>query len=289
MYKFTISNFILDDSFIFEINEDEFNNIKENKEVLSTIFSKENKYAVILKNYHEFEKELFEIILENEISKKAIYYSEVNEYKLRIEQKFLNLFSSITFYKDSYDGEDLKKYPSLIELEIKNIKKTIKDTMNKKQEYGIMQYLRNHLQHNSFLIDTLSLPNNKLANGLRKITIDTIVLKTNIKAKHFKLDDFPEIPEEINIKDYARNYVDFMGDIHKEFRKSTLEKVNKSRKYIQDLLNKYNTSYLLVKKICDNVDLEEFQILLNWDDVRIILQEENKVPTFFKKSLINTK
>ncbi len=51
MYKFTISNLILDNPFISEINEDEFNNIKENKEVLSTIFSKENKYAVILKNY----------------------------------------------------------------------------------------------------------------------------------------------------------------------------------------------------------------------------------------------
>ncbi len=227
--------------------------------------------------------------MENEISKKVIYYSEANEYKLRIEQKFLNLFSAITFYKDSYNSGDLKKYPSLIKLEINNIKKTINDTMNKKQEYRIMQYLRNHLQHNSFLIDTFSLPNNTLANGLREITIDMIVSKTDIKAKNFKLDDFSNIPNEINMKDYIRNYVDFIGDIHKEFRELTLEKINKSREYIQNLLNKYNTSYLLVKKICDDVDLEEFQILLNWDDVRIKLQEENKVPTFFKKSLINTK
>jgi hypothetical protein len=286
MYKFTISNLILDNPFIFEINEDEFNNIKENKEVLSTIFSKENKYAIILKNYYEFEKELFEIILENEISKKVIYYAEANDYKLRIEQKFLNLFSSITFYRDSYSNKNLNKYPSLIVSEIKNINKVIK---NKNEKYEIMQHLRNHLQHNSFLIDTFSLPNNKLANGLREITIDMIVSKTNIKAKYFKLDDFPNIPDEINIKDYTRDYVDFMGDIHKEFIELTVEKVNKSREYIQNLLNKYNTNYLLVKKICGNVELEEFQILLNWDDVRIKLQEENKVPTFFKKSLINTK
>ncbi len=239
-------------------------------------------------NYYEFEKELFEISLTNEIFQSD--YSDFSEYLSKIEQRILNLLSSITLYLDSFIDDLKDKYIEELKKEYKEISETIKEKLENEQQIKLMKYLRNQIQHNGLLVTNFSLNGKNLSDERREETLQFEINKKTIKARGFKIDDFKDFDEKIDLKKTIRIYMDFISEVHKQFRDLTNEKTINARGEFENILNQYSQyNYLCIAQKINKEIKNEFQILLYWDDIRVDMIKKNRVPKAFKRHSINTK
>jgi hypothetical protein len=280
----------MSNGFTKNIDKKQFDESKKSKEILSERFSKENIYNLILMNYYEFEKELYTITLDNKIFQSD--YREFNNYKLKIEQRILNLLSSITLYLDSFKEDLDTKISVYLKDEMKLIDEYSNSELKNNPKNKIMKYIRNHIQHNGLLIDKWFLEGKKITEDLNEEIIGFYIDKNSIKARFYlsKSNYFNEIDEDINLKNYIREYVDFISRVHNLFRETINEKVKISREYIESIfLIHKEYKFLFLSKIEKNNLIEEIPLFLDWDNIRIELESKNKVPTYFRRHSINTK
>lgn len=290
MIQYIIYSKLSSSRFEESITEEIYNELNKSKQILSEVFAKEKIYNIILMNYYEFENELFEITLADELFQSD--YSDFSDYLSKIEQRVLNLLSSITLYLDSFK-DDLKEVPKY-SLDLYNEYKNIVEYYEKERDVDatikIMKLLRNHIQHNGLLVTNFSLNGVNLSDEIREQTLLFEIDKNTIKARGFKIDDFGDMNEKIDLKKTIRIYIDFISQIHQKFRELTNEKTQNSRNEFESILQKYSEhQYLRIAQKIDGEIKNEIQILLNWDDIRLELIKKNRVPKAFKRHSINTK
>lgn len=290
MSEYIVGSKNLNNGFEDDIDENTYNTLSQSKEILFEARSKENIYNIILMNYYEFEKELFEISLNYEIFTSD--YQDFNNYISKIEQRILNLLSSITLYLDSFK-DDLKntpKYSLHVKEEFQIIANYVEELRNNDKKIEIMQFLRNHIQHNGLLVENFSLNGVKLSDDLREQTLRFHIDKNKVKARGYKIEDYVGMEDDISLKKYMREYIDFISSVHNQFRQTTNDKVKKARDSFEEILNKYpEHRYLYIAKKENDVKTDEVAIFLNWDNIRVGLIQKNSVPTYFKRHSINTK
>lgn len=188
MSKYIIYSKNITNGFQEELARQEFEELSKSKEILGEVFAKEKIYNIILMNYYEFEKELFEIILEDEIFNSD--YANFSEYISKAEQRILNLLSSITLYLDSFK-DDLKgtqKYSTYLKNEFTDIVYYLNEARTDNKQVEIMRLLRNHIQHNGLLITNFSL------NGVN------LLMNYGNKHLNLKLRKFQLKQEILNLK-----------------------------------------------------------------------------------------
>lgn len=288
MTKYIIYSKNLSNGFEEEISKELFEELAKSKEILSEVFTKEKIYNIILMNYYEFEKESFEINLNDEIFQSD--YSDFSKYLSKIEQRILNLLSSITLYLDSYIDDLKDKYIEELKKEYIQISETIKERLENEQQIKLMKYLRNQIQHNGLLITNFSFDGKNLSDDLREETLRFEIHKNTIKARGFKIDEFIDFDEKIDLKKVIRVYADFISHVHQKFRKLTNEKTLNARNEFEKIFQKYSEHKFLyvAEKVNDEIKVE-LPILLNWDNIRLEMIKKNRVPTAFKRHSINTK
>lgn len=289
MKKYIVYSKNLSNTFEDSIDEQTYNELSQSKEILFEAHSKENMYNIILMNYYEFEQELFQILLKNEIFN--FTYSSLNDAYSKIEQRILNLFSSITLYLDSFKFEkNIDKFSNHLADEFKNISDYIEKEKENNIEIKLMKFLRNHIQHNGLLIENISLNGRNLTQELREETLIFHINKKNIKAKWFQVDKFSKLEDKIDLKKVVRGYMDFISNIHNFFREVTDKKTLISRQKFEKIIKTYDDyKCLFVAKSVGDSKIDEITILLDWDDIRVQLVNKNRVPKYFKRHSINTK
>ncbi len=286
MTRYVVYSKNLSNGFEREIDKNTYDKLEESKNILSLVRSQENIYNIILMNYYEFEKELFEIMLNNEIFAQHDY-ENINEHRIKMEQRILNLLSSIILYLDTIK---VNSENSFLQGEYNNIKNFFKDACDSDKKIEIMRFMRNHIQHNELLIKNIVHGSVNVSDDLRENTVTLSTNKTEIKARDFKVEKFTNVEEKIELKKYIRAYVDFISTVHNEFRKNTNDKVIQSRNNFEEFLKSYSKyKYLHIAKKENNLNVDEIAILLDWDDARVEMVKKNRVPTHFKRHSINTK
>ncbi len=276
MTEYSIFSKVLDNPFLDNIDEALFNELKQAKEILFEMHLKENVYNMVLMNYYEFEKELFDILFNYRCS--FPNYHDINDFSLRIEQRLLNIFSSSKLYLESFTTDKYKQCTEYLADEFLNIQ-NFKLSLNEDKKFKIMMFLRNHLQHNGLLIENWSLGE----------TLNLFIPKHSIKARDYNISEFKDIEDDIDLKKYIRQYMDYISAIHKHFRETTNVKTQNARISFEKILNSYPEYRSLQISKTENNCHVEFAIFLELDDVRIALTKKNNVPTYFKKHSINTK
>jgi hypothetical protein len=290
MSEYIIYSKLLNSRFKESITEEIYNELNKSKQILNEVFAKEKIYNIILMNYYEFENELFKITLYDEIFQS--YYSNFSDYLSKIEQRVLNLLSSITLYLDSFkdDLKEVQKYSLDLNSEYKNIVEYYEKERDIDTTIKLMKLLRNHIQHNGLLVTNFSLNGVNLSDEIREQTLLFEIDKNTIKARGFKIDDFNDMNEKIDLKKTIRSYMDFISQVHQKFRELTSEKTTNSRNEFESILQKYSEhKYLWIAQKNDDELKNEIPILLNWDDIRLELIKKNRVPKVFKRHSINTK
>lgn len=271
------------------IEEEIYNNLRSSKEILFEARLKENIYNILLMNYYEFEKELFEISLKDEIFQSD--YLTFSIYVSKAEQRVLNLLSSITLYLDSFKFEEnIEKYSEHVKNEYQSIVDYYEEVRKSDTKIEIMKFLRNHIQHNRLLNPETFFNGINLSDELREQTLKFEINKNEIKAKWFKLENFTDIEDKIDLKNIIRIYIDFVSQVHQKFREITDEKVQRARSNFEEIFEKYSEhKFLHAAKKIDDERVDEISLLLDWDNTRIEMIKKNSVPKALKRHSINTK
>lgn len=290
MSKYIIYSKNITNGFQEELAQQQFEELAKSKELLFEVRQIENIYNILIMNYYEFEKELYEISLKDEIFNSD--YINFSEYISKVEQRVLNFLSSTTLYFDSFkdDLKETQKYSIYLKDEFNVIKKFFDEELKINKNLKIMKFIRNHIQHNGLLNPETMINGKNLSEELREQTLKFKMDKNTIKADWYKAENFAELDEKIDLKKAIRIYVDFISQVHQKFRELTNEKTKNARIEFETTFEKYSEhKFLYVAQIVDGEIKIELPILLNWDNIRLEMIKKNRVPTAFKRHSINTK
>lgn len=281
--KFVLRTNTFDCSEEIVLMEDEFQQCKSSKNKLSTMFSIEEKFHIIVNNYTDFEKSVLNISLLTEINRGG-YYQEFYEFKSELNTKIINILTSIRLYMDSIETHVQE---ILQNEEIKLLVKSYKsEEYDEKFQYRFMEAFRNYLQHSGTAVHKLSL-NGKWKDDRtkREQFIELHAQKQQLDSK-FKASVLNEMPDEIDVKDCVRSYIDSVGIIHSKVRNLLSSVIDEARENLENMHTRYKQQYdvktvsLSVIYFENGEKNEEVPILLEWDDIRIKLQKKYIVPTY---------
>ncbi|HZF71171.1 hypothetical protein [Sulfuricurvum sp.] len=264
------------------LSEIEYLECKESKIKLSEMFSIEEKYHIIINNYSDFEKSVLNISLLNEINRGG-YYQEFYEFKSELNTKIINILTSTRLYIDSLETHVSEIFN---DKKIKELVKSYKyQEYDEKIHYRFMEAFRNYLQHSGMAVHRLSLAGRwKEDKSKREMYIDIYAQKDLLDAK-FKASVLDEITNEIDLKEYIRNYIDSIGVIHSKIRDLVSSTIDNARNNLELMHTRYqeqykvNTVSLSIIQLENNKNVETIPILLEWDDIRKNLQKRYYVPT----------
>jgi hypothetical protein len=281
MDKYLIKNEVLFDCPEIEIEKSNYEDIKLACEILKRSLIIEERYEIFLRNFVEIEKELLSISLSTMVGSEQSY-STASNYRIILNQRCINFFSSSRSYLDQSIKNDLavllgQDKDKLYKKIVYNLKKT-------NDVFEFIEELRNHVQHYGLPVHDYSTPvhwdrefkncsfSSHFCVEKKKMANDTKMSKTRM---------FNVMPEKINILETIREYVNIISGIHDHIRGLLRCKVADSRHLIESIMKSYAQEYtekisgLKVAHINDEKEIESVPLFLKWDDVRRKLEKKN--------------
>lgn len=267
--------------------ENDYLQCKKSKIILDEILAIEEKYNILLNNYTELEKTIFNTLLIGKIH--TVSYKDFHEHKLLINTKIVNFLTSARLYID-VSGKHISKI--LYSKEKDSLKENKATEYDKNICYRFMEALRNYVQHYGIAAHFIEFKKTRDGEFFNFFCIKNTLKKDN----RFKKSILEESPENIDLKEYIRSYMDSLGNIHLAARKLTYKTVDVAREKIHSFHLLYfggqsncPTASLCIHKIANNTTVDEIPLLLEWDDLRIELQKRHPLPTHYAKMDLRNK
>jgi len=267
-----------------EITAQEFSALKAARGVLSNAFAIEEKYEIVISNFLELEKQLLDVAATNAV-RDTNTYAEFFETRSLLNIRLVNLLTSTRLYLDQLpqhiDDCDLADTEA-----ISLVKARCSEEYDKHFEFRFMEALRNYVQHRGIPVHFVrqgarwtSLEDDRLMEFSIHITAQRSYLEEDEKFKKTVLN---EITGDVNLIAASRRYLESISAINEFVRKLLQEPTASARAAIEAAHHRYSQvcSETLIG-LCA-LEMENSQttasipLLLEWDDVRIQLQNRNR-------------
>jgi hypothetical protein len=209
--------------------------------------------------------------------------------------RVVNLLTSTKLYHDQLNQNVSKCVPNVLCLKDK-----IEELFNKEGsanlEYRFMEALRDYVQHKDLPIRwtqhamrwTSSEDDGLLEYNL-EFGIELSELKTDRK---FDKRGLGGLDGNINLKSFTRSYIESLSNVHESIRNIIAKSVSEARQLIENTHLRYRSIYsgsftsLCAVKLTDKGHLTSIPLLLEWDNVRLELQNRNKKLTNLSKRYV---
>lgn len=268
-----------------EIDSDRYDALQDARNVLFGALAIEEKYDLLFSNYLELEKEALNYATESMV-KGSLWYDGFAIATQSINRRIVNLLTSTRLYIDHI--------PQNIKLCIEkgsefDVKSSMSFQYDENFSYRFMEALRNYVQHCGLAIHSVSTPtrwtsqdgDGELEFGLHVFSHREVLNE----SKRFKAAILEEMPQKVEIIRASRSYVSSISIVHSELRNTIKSNVAKARKTIQLTIDEYkaiNEGCAIGLKAlkyenagCPKNIVDDFPILLEWDDSRIKLESTN--------------
>ena len=278
--KFIIHQASVGSTLQLEISEDDFVQLHRARRILSNALSIEENYEVLISNYLSLETTLLSISVTGYLRNRRTYLDDFDR-KSMLNVALVNLLMAARLYLDHLPQRIAECLPGMSPEKCR-LKKMISNEYDTHFEYRFMEALRNYSQHRG-------IPVHGFGTGYRWDSIEKNRLEINtsfVAAKSFLEQDdnfkkkiLQEMPDKVNLTYACRRYVESLSAIHQFSRDQTSESVTRSRELIEDYHRRYaelssdGTLALIASRLGD--PSEKVPLLLDWDDVRIDLQQRN--------------
>ncbi len=277
------------------ISEDEFNTLKESRGILTAGLAIEDKYEVLLTNYEDFEKEILSSTLESEL-KRPRDYSDFRPLIVRFNIRIINLLTACRLYVD-HIMQHVHDIIPVKEDGINLISQFCSEKYDNNLEYRFMEKLRNYVQHNAFPINNTSVKSwvvkNENSDREWASTIELICDRKVLEDSNFNKDVLAELGDQIYLKQMIRKYIECLSDVQGKVRSIVSGRLAVAREKIAEYINRFksevggDTNGLYVLEYDDNRQLQDkMPILLNWDDLRVSLEQKNRVLSNISKCYV---
>lgn len=273
-----------------EINENKYLELIESIELFRFIVKTERAYQHIIENYHDFEENIFSVILKNEIFGESSANKFRGEYN-SFTKHLLNLLTSTYLYTSvlkinrisekkknekgewDYDFENSTDAEDVYDLKI-SFKRIVNNFHESRYQFTFMSALRNKLNHGGTLTGDyksggywslywdeekskkvgIRIKNNdqRFSNLDLKLTKDGA--KQIIKKKYFDLME-EYIPDDFYLRETNRIYLDSLSKAHNELRLDSIVKIKEADKLIQECLTE--SKYAVLIKYENGIEIDE--------------------------------
>ncbi len=206
-----------------EISEERYESIKSAKATCIFALELEEKFAIVLGNFYEFETELLKLAEASRIWPNRDFGDSMLA-RLKLDQRLVNFLTACRLYQDQTDhvissifGEHSHQLT-----EVKNFKRTL---YNDHWGYRFMEALRNHAQHSGLPVHIISYNLERVPGTEEDYSQFTVVPQSSVnylaEDKTFKktvLIELQKRGEKIDLRPGVREYVECFAKLHDYLR-----------------------------------------------------------------------
>ncbi len=256
-----------------QISEEEYEDLKSAKSTCIFALELEEKFALLMDNYCEFETELLKLAETSRIWVNRDHGDSMNE-RLLLDRRIVNLLTASRLYLDQTDHgiSSLFGKPSDELTAVKTFKNVLYDDH---WGYRFLEAMRNHVQHAGLPVHIISYNSRISKDSIPNYTQYTIIpqvstkkLGENVKFKKTILSELKEKGEKVDLRPGIREYINCFSKLHEHIRQKIAEKLEADRNlYENAIMANSNTegdtdSYIYyVKKGEDEVTIEQVALV----------------------------
>ncbi len=267
-----------------KITQKEYNELEKARNILFYALAIEEKYELIISNYLDFEKQILSTSYDTMV-RSNIDYNCFHETRLCFNVRLANILTVVKLYIDQIK-QNIKECIPNDSKAANKVKNLFCYEYGKSRDYRFMEALRNYVQH-------CGLPVHQTQSGARRTSLeDDNLLEYYIemsslrrhleKDSKFKKEVLKELDDKTDLKMATRIYIESISKIHDSVRNMISESVSKAREVIERAHSEYKKVYkgnmanLRAVKMKGEDQISFIPLLLEWDNVRILLQKRNK-------------
>lgn len=278
-----------------EISAEEFSLLQMARRVLSSAFSVEEKYEILVANFLALETQLLDIAATNVVRNK-LTYSEFFETRSALNVRMVNLLTAARLYLDQLPQDIADCLPSN-DTAPSLVKDKCSQEYDQHFEYRFMEALRNHAQHRGIPIHFVSQGSRWTSHderGRMEFTVDIVAQRGYLEEdEKFKKLILEEISGDVDLMAACRRYIESLSAINQFARDLIAESVRAARQTIEGTHKRYSELYsesligLSASAIEDGRETLSVPLLLDWDDVRLELQKRNSQLVNLRKRYVS--
>ncbi len=292
--RYLLRNIVSGNVHEIEITEKEYSDYKKAINILSNALAIEEKYEIVVTNYLDFEKQIFDATSSYMI-RDHLDYSDFFEVRLGLNIRLVNLLTAVRLYVDQLNQNVRDCVPS-----DPSAKDLVKSMLSKEydgnREYRFMEALRNYVQHRGLPIHWTqqSLRRTSLeTDGFLEYSMELASQRSYLEEdSRFKKEVLEELEERMDLKLTTRCYVESISYVHESVRSLIYESVTSAREMIEGAHRQYTSMHngsLVGLSACawdDERQVSSVALLLDWDDIRGKLQKRNRKLTNLRKRYV---
>ncbi|MBJ9974979.1 hypothetical protein IAE35_02850 [Pseudomonas sp. S75] len=270
-----------------ELDKSEYDEIVKAKDILDSALAIEEKYDLVLGNFVDFERELLVLTMDGMFDISFDYGRAYNILSV-LNRRAANFVIMGKNYTELISSMASKSAKDKVEVaaKVKQLSHQIYDTSF---EYRFAEALRNHIAHSADAVHSVGSPHNWLMGEDNQaetlvFNLEVFSLKERLLLNAgFKRSVLNDCEDKIDLKITLRKYMGAISEIQDEVRALTKTSVDEARNLIQGFTDRYeeiNKGDAFGLAAYSQSDSESgkkpLSISLEWDNVRIKLEEKNQ-------------
>ena len=277
-----------------KITAEEYEDLKIAKNILLNALAIEEKYEIVIRSYIDFERQILDTITIHMV-RNPLDYKDFFEERLGLNIRLLNMLTACRLYVDHLPQNVRECIPNVC-----NSEEIVKGFFSKEhdgnKEYRFMEALRNYTQHRGIPVhwsQGSSRWTSLEGDGLMEYSIELASLRSYLENDgKFKKEILEEIDEKVDLKEATRSYIESLSNVHESVRIAIAESAASARKLIEGALCRYasvNSGNVLGLSACKKTNcglIDTIPLLLDWDDIRLRLQQQNPKAINLKKRYV---
>lgn len=295
--KYILRKDVLAGAPIVDLSRTEFESIRNARTILKYALAMEEKYDLVVLNYIDFEQSLLDWAVLSMVKGKDTYETF---FRMRadLSNRIANLLAASRTYEDHMPQlarHVLSAYPKAKG----EVGLLVEKEEDQCAEYRFVRELRNFVQHFGFAVHFTSLP--RAWDGFGKM--DNLLFSVEVRSYRAELQKHRELkkllgqmPEEIDLKEVIRKYIEAISRVHNNARKLVEEAASQARSIIKNTLDRYkeqlSDEVVGLYAYCmsdEDEEREKIPVILEWDNFRLQLIEDNKLLVNLSKRYVSSK
>jgi len=231
---------------IVDIPQTHYEVVRKAKSTCLFAVELEEKFALLLDNYAEFEFELLRLA-ESALIWRNRGHADAMQERLILDRRLVNLLTACRLYLDQTDHgiSTLFGNPSN---ELDTIKKFKNSLYDQHFGYRLMEALRNHVQHSGLPVRIISYGSSRSTGKGPDYTEFVVRPKADIKElrenpsfKHAILEELPTGEKEIDLRGPVREYMACFCELHDKLRETIKVVADSARHSYQAAVTEFST------------------------------------------------
>lgn len=230
---------------ISHISEERYKVVKSAKATCIFALEIEEKFALLLDNYYEFETELLKLAEAYRVWPRRDHSNSMLE-RLKLDQRLVNLLTACRLFSDQTDHGISTMFgnPSGELNSVKSFKNGLYDSH---WGYRFMEALRNHVQHSGLPVHIICYNAERTQGSPADYTQFSIAPKTSVNRlaencsfKKQILSELKSKGKEVDLRPAVREYIECFAKLHEHLREKISTKLAEDRLIYEAAIQAYS-------------------------------------------------